>query len=400
MPMNQPPGVYVAETAATLSAITGVSTSTAGLVGVTERGPGEPLPITCFAEFTQRFGAAPEPSRQLRERWVRDRNEGGQWWQLPLAVKGFFDNGGERLYVSRVTRDHLNELTASDFVSAIEALRDIDEISLLLAPGVWSASVHAALIGQCEATRQCFALLDPPNGLDPDQIRDFRGRLDSGFAALYYPWLEVDAAGSGQALELAPAAHVAGVYARVDRERGVHKAPAGEAIRGITAIARTITAAQAERLGQAGINPLRTFPGRGPLVWGARTLTSDAEWKYVNVRRLFIFLEHSIDEGTQWVVFEPNGELLWARVQQSVAAFLLSLWRQGALPGRTPEEAFFVRCDRTTMTQNDLDQGRFVCLIGVAAVKPAEFVFFRIGQWTADHGESPGSTAKPIPNSS
>ncbi|MDH4100239.1 MAG: phage tail sheath subtilisin-like domain-containing protein, partial [Nitrospirota bacterium] len=169
---------------------------------------------------------------------------------------------------------------------------------------------------------------------------------------------------------------------RSDQERGVHKAPANETVRGAIDLEFNITKGEQDILNPRHINCIRTFPGRGILVWGARTMVLDALWKYVNVRRLFIYLEESIDEGTQWVVFEPNDEKLWARVKQSITEFLTRVWKDGALMGKTVEEAFFVKCDRTTMTQDDIDNGRLICVIGVAPVKPAEFVIFRIAQWT------------------
>ena len=224
-----------------------------------------------------------------------------------------------------------------------------------------------------------------------NEIRDFRGKFDSKYAALYHPWIEIlDPTGAPaqgappRRLLLPPSGFVAGIYARSDIERGVHKAPANEVVRGLTRFEANINKARQDVLNPEGINALRFFEGRGNRVWGARTMSSDPEWKYVNVRRLFIYIEHSIDKGTQWAVFEPNNERLWANIRQTVEDFLLVLWRDGALLGDKPEQAYFVRCDRTTMTQNDLDNGRLICLIGVAPVKPAEFVIFRIGQWTAD----------------
>ncbi len=175
-----------------------------------------------------------------------------------------------------------------------------------------------------------------------------------------------------------------GIYARTDIERGVHKAPANEVVRGLTRFEININKARNDVLNPEGINALRFFEGRGNRVWGARTMSSDPEWMYVNVRRLFIYLERSIDLAMQWAVFEPNNPRLWASIRGAVEDFLYVQWLAGALLGDTPEEAFFVRCDRTTMTQNDLDNGRLICLIGVAPVKPAEFVIFRIGQWTAE----------------
>ena len=186
-------------------------------------------------------------------------------------------------------------------------------------------------------------------------------------------------------LDVPPSGALAGIFSRSDTERGVHKAPANQVVKGIRGFVTQVTAAEQELLNPEGVNVLRFFEGRGNLVWGARTISSDPEWKYVNIRRLLIFLEHSIDKSTQWAVFEPNNERLWESIRRQLAAFLASIWRSGALMGRTPEEGFFVRCDRTTMTQNDLDNGRLVCLIGIAPLRPAEFVIFRIGQWTADH---------------
>jgi phage tail sheath protein FI len=177
---------------------------------------------------------------------------------------------------------------------------------------------------------------------------------------------------------------MAGIYARSDIERGVHKAPANETVRGILRFSRNVTKGEQDVLNPEGINAFRYFEGRGLRIWGARTISSDPEWIYLNVRRLFIFLEHSIDRGTQWAVFEPNNEELWLKVRLTIESFLTDVWRTGALMGTRPEEAFFVRCDRTTMSQGDLDNGRLVVLIGVAPTKPAEFVIFRIGQWTAD----------------
>jgi phage tail sheath protein FI len=177
---------------------------------------------------------------------------------------------------------------------------------------------------------------------------------------------------------------MAGIYGRVDDARGVWKAPANEVVNGLTKFEVNVTKVRQDVLNPEGINAFRFFEDRGYRVWGARTMTSDPEWIYINVRRLFIYLEHSIDNGTQYAVFEPNGPQLWANIVQSIEDFLLVAWRDGALLGDKPEQAYFVRCDRTTMTQNDLDNGRLICLIGIAPVKPAEFVIFRIGQWTAD----------------
>ncbi|HKX30752.1 MAG TPA: phage tail sheath C-terminal domain-containing protein, partial [Blastocatellia bacterium] len=236
----------------------------------------------------------------------------------------------------------------------------------------------------CEILKDRFAVLDPRDRLDIEGIRTFREVFDTKYAALYYPWIEVRDPLAKRNVGIAPSGHIAGIYARVDVERGVHKAPANEVIRGITKIVDDITKREQDLLNPRNINVLRFFPGRGNRVWGARVVTSDASWKYINVRRLFLFVEESIEEGTQWVVFEPNDEPLWARVRQTITNFLTSVWRTGALQGTKPDEAFFVKIDRTTMTQDDIDNGRLICLIGIAPVKPAEFVIFRIQQKTVE----------------
>jgi uncharacterized protein len=206
--------------------------------------------------------------------------------------------------------------------------------------------------------------------------------VSSKYAAYYYPWLNVIDPLTGQEIVVPPAGHLAGIYARSDSERGVHKDPANEIIRGVDSLQFQINKEQQAILNPRGVNVLRYFRGAGDLVWGGRTTTRDPDWKYINVRRLFIFVEKSIERGTQWVVFEPNDEPTWARVRRTVSDFLTRLWMDGMLQGRKKEEAYFVKCDRTTMTQADIDNGRLIALIGIAPVKPAEFVIFRIGQWT------------------
>ena len=221
-------------------------------------------------------------------------------------------------------------------------------------------------------------------------MRELRGGIDSTRAALYYPWVitpnPLTGSNSLQPLEIAlpPSGFVCGIYARSDVERGVHKAPANQVVRGALRFEPAINAAQQELLNPIGVNCLRAFSGRGLRVWGARTLSNDPEWKYLNVRRYFNYLGASIDRGTQWAVFEPNNDTLWANVRATISDFLDNEWRSGALLGNKPEQAYFVRCDRTTMTQDDLDHGRLVCLVGVAMVKPAEFMILRIDQMTAD----------------
>jgi phage tail sheath protein FI len=286
--------------------------------------------------------------------------------------------------------------------TGLEALGEIDDVAIVAAPDIVRLEDPASqkeatsfLIDHCEQLRYRIAVVDPPAGCSISQVREFRGQFDTEYGALYYPWLRIidptakpDPGAPPATLDLPPSGATAGIYARSDIERGVHKAPANEVVQGITQFVKNVTYGQQGVLNPEGINALRTFPERGDRVWGARTMSSDPEWRYVNVRRLFIYLEHSIDKATQWVVFEPNNEALWASVRQSIEDFLLATWRTGALMGTKPEQAYFVRCDRTTMTQNDLDNGRLICLIGVAPTYPAEFVIFRIGQWTADAQQS------------
>lgn len=278
------------------------------------------------------------------------------------------------------------------------ALAEIDDIAIVAAPDVSGhpdpdqiAMAGDILIAHAEACRYRIAIVDAPENSSMNQVRAFRGRYDSTRAALYHPWIEMfdptrpaTRGGPSPRIKVPPSGFVAGVYARTDVTRGVYKAPANELVYGLTRFEANINTGRNEVLNPEGINALRFLPGRGNRVWGARTMTSDPEWKYVNVRRLFIYLEHSIDKATQWAVFEPNNELLWRRITRTVKDFLEVQWRDGALLGATPDEAFFVRCDRSTMTQNDLDNGRLICLIGVAPTRPAEFVIFRIGQWTAE----------------
>ncbi|MET0540566.1 MAG: phage tail sheath subtilisin-like domain-containing protein [Variovorax sp.] len=251
------------------------------------------------------------------------------------------------------------------------------EIALVYAPGA-SHAVGRAVVAHCERQSHRFAVVDPEREAEGATFDARDAVADSKYAALYWPWLVVAHPRTGVPISVPPGGHVLGVYARTDVERGVFKAPANEVLRGVLAPALAIDEGLQAVLSQRGINTIRQFPGRGLRVWGARTLSSDSQWKYVPVRRLFIYLERSIDEGLQWTVFEPNGERLWSRVADSVRLFLRGCWRDGALLGATEREAFFVRCDRTTMTQDDILNGRLVCEVGVAPVRPAEFVVFRI----------------------
>jgi phage tail sheath protein FI len=287
---------------------------------------------------------------------------------------------------------------ASMKATGLAALGEIDDVAIVALPDAGdlggedvSFTVHQLLVAHCTNLRYRIGIVDGVRDSSLNAIRRYRGRFDTKYAAMYYPWIEIldplqrPAAGAQpDRILLPPSGFVAGIYARSDIERGVHKAPANEVVLGLTKFEVNINKGRNDVLNPDGINALRFFEGRGNRVWGARTMSSDPEWRYVNVRRLFIYLEHSIDKATQWAVFEPNNERLWANIRRTVEDFLLVTWQSGALMGEKPEQAFFVRADRTTMTQNDLDNGRLIVLIGVAPTYPAEFVIFRIGQWTAD----------------
>ena len=273
--------------------------------------------------------------------------------------------------------------------SGLVALEDLEDISIVAAPGSTYVETNAqavanALISHAQRMRYRIAVLDSVRGHSISQVREYRGKFDSKYAAFYYPWVRITDPERGIENLYPPSGFVAGIYARNDVERAVYKAPANEVVNLALGFEKTINTGQQEVLNPEGINCFRFFEGRGNRLWGARCATSDPEWKYVNLRRYFAYLERSIDKGTQWAVFEPNGERLWANVRTTIEDFLLNEFQNGALLGERPEHAYFVKCDRSTMTQNDLDNGRLVCQVGVAALRPAEFVIFRIGQWTAD----------------
>ena len=478
MPEYLAPGVHLEEIPSGSRPIEGVSTSVAGFVGETERGPVRPTFVTGWAEFARRYGGFSGGAA------VPATNH-----YLPYAVRGFFENGGARLVLARVAAARATTAALSiaapagsldmravgpgswgndvrvtvrpsptdaglfaldvacrglsetferlstdpsrpgfaitlvnpaseiveiiacpdgspasvtgaalaggtdapvaldDYVgvtfrtsaTGLEALAGIGGISLVAAPDDVSVEgLASAVIGACESGRDRFAVTAAPDPSRPAAL--IRPIRETSWGATYYPWLRVEAAHlpAGSTL-VPPHGHVCGIYARVDASRGVHRPPANEEVRGVAGLSHAVTPADQDVLNPRGVNVIRDFrPERDIVVWGARTMASDTEWKYVNVRRLIIFVERSINRGLQWVVFEPNGERTWLEVRRSVEQFLTRTWRDGALPGRRVEEAFYVRCDRTTMAEADILQGRLICEIGVAPVKPAEFVIIRI----------------------
>jgi len=512
MPVYLPPGVYIDEIEPGPRPIEGVPTSTAAFIGETERGPVTPRLVTSYKEYQHWFGGV-----------------FGDTKFMPYAVRGFFENGGERMYVCRVTEENAspaqavignftvravgpgswgkrvyfrvtpgttqkvgadgklasdgfrlllayfsrtpskkdlawfddpessppppyyeifddlvadetspnywhkllkgnsalvelvhkdsappNErpegspasaltangadgtlpLDATDFVGETNAARaepqgltaltlaPYREVALVYAPGA-SVDVNRAVITHCENLQFRFAVVDAERSVAITNFQPRSALQDTQYAALYYPWIAIADPESGVRQEAPAGGHVIGVYARTDSERGVFKAPANEILRGVLELLDNIDDKTQHLLNPRGVNAIRQFPERGILVWGACTLSSDPLWKYVSVRRLLIFLERSIYEGTQWVVFEPNDDRLWTRVSDAIRVFLRTQWRLGALLGSTEKEAFFVTCDRTTMSENDILNGRLICEVGVAPVRPAEFVIFRIVQNTA-----------------
>lgn len=268
--------------------------------------------------------------------------------------------------------------------TGIQAFLDNDMVSIMAVPGITDPNVQLMLVAHCEGLGSRFAVLDvPKDAKKMDDIIAHRDIFDSAYAALYHPWLEVFDPLDKKNIAIPPSGSVIGIYARSDNTRGVHKAPANETVRACVGLDCQFNKGEQDILNPKGVNLIRSFPGMGIRVWGARTATSNPSWKYVNVRRLFIFIEESIRANTNWAVFEPNDETLWVRVKRTIDVFLNGLWRNGYLAGSASSEAFFVNIGRDTMSQDDIDNGRLVCVIGVAPVKPAEFVIFRISQKTS-----------------
>ncbi|MBN1284763.1 MAG: phage tail sheath family protein [Anaerolineae bacterium] len=311
-----------------------------------------------------------------------------------LPAPGSYALEGGAIQTKAITiKDYQGSLAERTGMGGLEA---IDDVTMIVLPDLMMAyqkgeldeksvqGIQQSVVDYCDRVKYCFAILDPLPDLTPMEVKEWRLKVnyDSTRAALYYPWIEVaDFTGKSSSRVVPPSGYVAGVYARVDAERGVHKAPANEIPRGALGLAIQVTRGEQDGLNPIGVNCIRSFPGRGIRVWGARTLSSDASWRYINVRRLFNMVEESIERGTQWVVFEPNDATLWARLRRDITAYLSTVWGTGALFGATPDQAFFVKCDAETNPPELRDLGQLVCEIGMAPVKPAEFVIFRIGQW-------------------
>jgi len=327
---------------------------------------GEPVLITSWEEFKNNFGDIQAGNARLAQ-----------------AVYGFFNNGGTRCWVIGVAETDITNPAA-----ALGKFKAIDEIAIVAIPGATAKAQQDALLDHCEGTQDRVAVLDgaqsPASLGDLGAIRSTGtgAAKNSNYGALYFPWIKVLDPVSGQKVSQPPSGHIAGIYARVDATRGVHKAPANEVIRGALDVERRLSKADQDGLNPSGINAIRAFDGTIK-VFGARTLGGDAntEWKYISTRRFFNFLRESIDNGTQWVVFEPNTPALWQSITRNVTAFLTGVWRSGALFGNTAQEAFYVKCDADTNSAAQRDLGMVVTEVGVAIVRPAEFVIFRLSQW-------------------
>jgi phage tail sheath protein FI len=399
------PGVYIEEVDRGTKPIEAVGTSTAAFIGESSVGPtNEAVLCTNWSQYCRIFGDFAHSTF------------------LAHAVYGFFNNGGTKAFICNVSTKTVTpeqaakelEKKAAEAKKAAEigkpapaaapaaptapspaqfigkdegpgrrtglnCFSDISEINLVMAPGMCDPAIQDAVISHCENNKYRFAILDAPEELGKDGIAKMPKPRDSQYAAYYFPWIQVYDPEKGN-IFVPPSGHMAGIYARSDNERGVHKAPANEIVRGALGLRYNITRPEQDFLNPRGINCIRHMGDRGIRVWGARTISSDPSWRYINVRRLFLMVEQSIEIGTQWVVFEPNDHTLWKRVTRDLTAFLLRIYNSGALMGKSPEEAFYVKCDAETNPPEVVDAGQMVCEIGLAPVKPAEFVIFRIGQ--------------------
>lgn len=439
------PGVYVEQVDKGTKPIEAAGTSITAFLGITaeasiksinDKGEevrdsvlGRAMLVTNWTQFSNIFGGFVEGA------------------YLPDAVYGYFNNGGGPCYVTSLraitempkprakpapkkptttgkgdeatadsgdsaaeSEPSFGPLTAKEFIgdvaarTGINGLEAFSNISLLVCPDAFYGydgseeakkrvkQVQTAMIAHCENMQYRFALLDTPPGLSAQDARDWRYyvNFDTSYAAMYYPWVEVaDLSDSPQNSKFVPpSGHIVGIYNRTDAERGVHKAPANEVILGATNLEIDLTKGEQDTLNPIGVNCIRSFPGRGIRVWGARTLSSDGSWRYINVRRLFSQVGQSLDVGLQWVVFEPNDSNLWARVRRDIVAFLRVVWRSGALFGAAPEQAFYVKCDEELNPHEIRDLGQLIIEVGMAPVKPAEFVILRLSQWAGADAEA------------
>ncbi|QIB47734.1 phage tail sheath family protein [Streptomyces aureoverticillatus] len=380
------PGVYVKDAPSGIRTISGAGTSTAAFLGYAGPLPHalQPVLVRSWSEFSMVNTASKAASALAGEGHLAD------------AVRGYFSNGGISCYVLPLdpALPPLEALAGdAEAGSGLAGLEKLSDVSIVAVPDLWSmaekadaAALMNAVVEHCALMRNRVAVLDAPPGIAPDDLVDHLPTLDgdASFAALYYPWIKVSGL-AGAERTVPPCGHIAGAWARTDAERGVHKAPANMPLTDTTGLAHAATDEQQAHLNDRGVNCLRTFPSRGVLIWGARTLAgpSDHDYRYLNVRRLVCFLEESIKQSTTWAVFEPNDESLRATLRQAVTAFLTDHWREGALAGTTPDDAFRVICDQTNNPQEIIDQGKVNCDIHIAPARPAEFIHFTVQQAAA-----------------
>jgi hypothetical protein len=412
MPNYLSPDIYVEEVSAGARPIEAVGTSTTGFVGAAPNAAAhltEAYPINNWTMFVHEFATTR----------INDKDQLLPSTDLSHAVYGFFLNGGTRCYIANVPEGKPIEGTAGA-KTGLDLLEQVDEIAIVCAPGLTDAASYNAVITHCERLKDRVAILDAPRNVDSTKIDALKvtavppapaggahaptttdsqppglkpRQSDGGYAAFYFPWIQVrdplppanpdpNVSQANVLVLVPPSGHIAGVWARTDATRGVHKAPANETLRGALRLAYPLTRTEQGELNSAGVNCIRTFPREGVRIWGARTLAASAsEWRYLNVRRLFNMIEESIAVNTRWIVFEPNDMTLWKSIRRDISAFLMRMWRDGALMGATPEQAFFVKCDAETNPPDVIDAGQVIAIIGIAPVKPAEFVVFRISQY-------------------
>lgn len=404
MPFYAAPGVYVQEVPSGARTIGAVGTSVAGFVGTHGSARrNEAVMLTNWTQFMDVFASSEEVTST----------------PLARAVYGFFDNGGALCYVVNIAEGEAIAGTGRHR-SGLQLLEEIDEIAIVAAPGFNDVASYEALLSHCEKMQDRVAILDPPSadrveinaltkvGTAPAPRRAGRAAAEgaaagadeaaasgggaagespgyrprqSQYGAFYFPEIQVNDPLTGESVYTPPSGHIAGVWGWVDANRGVHYAPANVPIRGVTGLRQRVTRQEQELLNPKGVNCIRTFADQGTLIWGARMLTAEADsLRYINVRRLMLMLKESIEDGTRWIVFQPNDYELWSSIRSDVGGFLTRVWRDGALFGRTPQQAFFVKCDEETNPPDVRDAGQVVTVIGVAPVKPAEFVVFKISQ--------------------
>jgi phage tail sheath protein FI len=389
------PGVYVERVSSGNKPIESAGTSTAAFIGEAHEGPlNQAVEVANWSQYTKYFGGFDKAPH------------------LAHAVYQWFNNGGGLAFVSNVGKPE-GDAPAADakakagdkpakaektkarpelFIgedkgpgrrTGLNVFNSIDQIALVVAPGQTDPAIHGAVLDHCERMKDRFAILDCAEELDTGLSEMYKPR-PSAYGAYYFPWIQVFDPVSKANKYVPPSGAVAGVYARCDSERGVHKAPANEIVRGALGLKYYLTGSEQELLNPRGINLIRDMGDRGIRVWGARTLSDDPEWRYINVQRLFLMVEQSIREGTQWTVFEPNDEKLWAAITRNIKAYLTNVWRSGALFGSSPDQAFYVKCDAETNPRELIDLGQVNIEIGIAPVKPAEFVVFRIAQYSPE----------------